>query len=253
MEAYFIIANIEGGSKKFKLNEGEYVIIGRSPNLSQVQLDDSQCSSKHCKITMNNNTVYVEDLDSKNGIYLNGVRVIKQTLYIGDKLKIGNNLMYIHEGKLGDLDRAHLTYEGGSSRKSRDLTLEVDTPNLIHRDLGPKGTSEPKLPGRNRDLSEHFNKNRNVSKTRMALFEILAFLIDMSISLILFILCIKLFAIIFSEEYESLAKNNSLLKIMISEEMGLYTFIICIVSIGFFTINRSRKKGSIGERILKVN
>lgn len=258
MEAYFIIAHIDGGSKKFKLCNGEFVIIGRSASYSQVQLTDPQCSSKHCKVSMANNRVYVEDLDSKNGIYLNGVRVIKQTFYIGDKLKVGNNVLYIHEGKLGPIDKEYLTYQGGGHRKSGDLTFEVDAPNFNSGEVGRKQirstpNNELKLAGRQRELPKNFESNRNISKTKKAMFDTLAFFIDLAISFMIFVVGIRSFAFIFTKEYEALALKNSLLKIMFSEEMGLYTLIVCIVSIGFFTLNRKRKSGSLGERILKIN
>lgn len=138
MEAYFIIAKAEGELKKFKLANGEFVIIGRSPESAQVVIDDDLCSSKHCKVTMLNNAVTIEDLNSKNGIFLNGIRIIKQNFYLCDKIKIGNHLLYIHEDKLGIIDRKLLTYPNSQEKRNFDLTLEIERPKTSNHIKGRK-------------------------------------------------------------------------------------------------------------------
>lgn len=259
MEAYFIVAHIEGGSKKFKLCEGEYVVIGRSGSGCQVVIDDPMCSGKHCKVSMAHNTIYVEDLNSKNGIFLNGVRIIKQNLYLGDKLKVGSNLIYILESKLSEKDKKLLTYHGEGLRKSGDLTFEVDTPNITNRNLGRQnrstegnGASVKHFQGRRR-VPVDFNPNQNISKSKMMFLDLIAFIIDLSLAMTLFILGVKSFAFFFSADYKLLAKQNSLLKIMFSKELGLYTGIVFLITVGLFFFNRRKLKGSIGERILKIN
>ncbi len=138
MEAYFIIANATGGLKKFKLSNGEFVIIGRSLEHAQVTIEDDLCSSKHCKITMVNNAVTIEDLNSKNGIFLNGVRIIKQNLYLSDKVKIGSHILYIHEDKLGIIDKKLLTYPKSQDKRNFELTLEIERPKFAKSVSGRK-------------------------------------------------------------------------------------------------------------------
>ena len=148
MEAYFIIANTEGGLKKFKLSNGEFVTIGRSKEQAQVVLDDNLCSSKHCKVTMVHNTVVVEDLNSKNGVFLNGIRILKQNLYVSDKVKIGNNILYIHAEKLDAIDKKLLTYPNEDKKRKFDLTLEIERPKTSNH-----------IHGRKKQSSKHFTKN----------------------------------------------------------------------------------------------
>lgn len=69
---------------KVGLNEGEVftfilekeMIIGRDPANSQMVFSkDELLSSRHCKISKLNDKIYLEDLNSTNGTYLNGVPV----------------------------------------------------------------------------------------------------------------------------------------------------------------------------------
>ena len=153
MEAYFIIANSTGGLKKFKLTNGEFVIIGRSKENAQVVIDDNLCSSKHCKVMMVHNAVIVEDLNSKNGIFLNGIRILKQNIYIPDKVKIGNNLLYIQSEKLGVIDTKLLTYPNEDKKRKFELTLEIERPKASNY-----------IQGRKKNTSAPVSKNINDSK-----------------------------------------------------------------------------------------
>lgn len=70
------------------------VTIGRHPSHAQVVLDRTDVSRSHARFYVRNNEVYVEDLNSTNGTFLNtrrlepGERYIVQT---GDYLKVGDH------------------------------------------------------------------------------------------------------------------------------------------------------------------
>jgi len=176
MEAYFIIANSDGGLKKFKLSNEEFIIIGRSPELAQVVLDDDLCSSKHCKVTMVHNAVTVEDLNSKNGVFLNGIRIIKQNLYISDKVKIGNNLLYIHAEKLGAIDTNLLTYQDSEEKRKFELTLEIEKPKLSNHIHGRKKNSSKAYTKTNDDL-ESFLSRINIKRSAIIVIIFLCLLV----------------------------------------------------------------------------
>lgn len=65
------------------------LIIGRDEECELV-LDDRQVSRKHSKIFHEDENFYIQDLDSKNGTYLNGkiIHEIKQ-LHEGDIINVG--------------------------------------------------------------------------------------------------------------------------------------------------------------------
>jgi Nif-specific regulatory protein len=65
--------------------------IGREP-LNQVSLLDAAVSRRHCVITRNAGQFKIQDLNSRNSTFVNGVPVTDRTLASGDEIKIGNSL-----------------------------------------------------------------------------------------------------------------------------------------------------------------
>ena len=74
--------------KEFPLNK-ERTTIGRKPH-NDIQLDDPTVSGQHAAILMLQNA-YVEDLNSTNGVLLNGKKVTRRQLNHGDIIKIGRH------------------------------------------------------------------------------------------------------------------------------------------------------------------
>jgi pSer/pThr/pTyr-binding forkhead associated (FHA) protein len=74
-------------NRVFELGEGE-VIIGRSPECG-LQLSSKNVSRKHARIAFHNDEYYIGDLGSKNGTYVNGIRVMKCALRKNDLIYLG--------------------------------------------------------------------------------------------------------------------------------------------------------------------
>ena len=74
--------------KEYPLNK-ERITIGRKPH-NDIQLDDPTVSGQHAAILMLQNA-YVEDLNSTNGVLLNGKKVTRRQLNHGDMIKIGRH------------------------------------------------------------------------------------------------------------------------------------------------------------------
>ncbi len=63
--------------------------IGRDEG-TDLRVDDPEVSRRHAKITVQDGTAWVDDLDSTNGTYVNGGRVVeRQRLFGGDRIQIG--------------------------------------------------------------------------------------------------------------------------------------------------------------------
>jgi len=70
----------------------EPAIIGRSSD--QIHLSDNSSSRRHAQIRPNNGQWILEDLNSSNGTFLNGQRVVSPTiLKHGDQIKVGSTLL----------------------------------------------------------------------------------------------------------------------------------------------------------------
>jgi pSer/pThr/pTyr-binding forkhead associated (FHA) protein len=62
--------------------------IGRRAGLD-IQLDDESVSYFHCQIDQINGTLWIRDLGSANGIFVNGFNVAQSHLMPGDRLTVG--------------------------------------------------------------------------------------------------------------------------------------------------------------------
>src|SRR5262249_9177311 len=65
------------------------LLLGRHPECD-VQIESRKISRKHCVIAQVNDYLVVRDLDSTNGIRINGVRVTEGRLAPGDELTVGS-------------------------------------------------------------------------------------------------------------------------------------------------------------------
>ncbi len=66
------------------------LLVGRHPECD-VQIDSRKISRRHCCIAQVHDYLVVRDLDSTNGIRINGVRVVEGRLLPGDELTLGNH------------------------------------------------------------------------------------------------------------------------------------------------------------------
>ncbi|MBN2195984.1 MAG: FHA domain-containing protein [Polyangiaceae bacterium] len=74
------------------LEAGE-TVIGRSPS-SDVVLPSNTASRQHARIVVNGDGVSIEDLNSRNGVFVNEVRITRvQRLAVRDRIRIGDAMM----------------------------------------------------------------------------------------------------------------------------------------------------------------
>ena len=68
--------------------EGEQMRIGRSPD-AHVFLDDVTVSRNHALLVRRRDGLYIDDLGSLNGTYVNRKRIESHKLVDGDELQVG--------------------------------------------------------------------------------------------------------------------------------------------------------------------
>jgi len=74
----------------------DQLTIGRNAS-NEIRLDGLQISNRHARLKETSNGIVVEDLNSTNGVYVNGARVTRQLLGPGDDIQIGAFLLRIDE------------------------------------------------------------------------------------------------------------------------------------------------------------
>ena len=85
------------GRRSFPLPEGEH-IVGREPNAS-IWLDSPRVSRRHARLVVRGERAVVEDLASKNGTFVQGVRIRGPvTVDPGDRIQVGPFALTFHVG-----------------------------------------------------------------------------------------------------------------------------------------------------------
>jgi diguanylate cyclase (GGDEF)-like protein len=84
---YFIVLAGSSLGRMFRI-EGDEVILGRATNAT-VRLEDDGISRNHAKVVMRGNELWIEDMGSQNGTFINGEKVSTQQLKDGDKIQVG--------------------------------------------------------------------------------------------------------------------------------------------------------------------
>lgn len=89
-----VVEPVEHRGRTFALNEE--VTVGRSPGCGVALPDDSFTSSLHARLWRQDGQVWVEDLGSTNGTYLNRRKLTAPArLSRGDRLQVGRTVMEV--------------------------------------------------------------------------------------------------------------------------------------------------------------
>ena len=78
---------------RIEVNRPE-VIIGRHSQ-AEVRLALPDISRRHCRVYLENQQWRVADLNSMNGVFVNGERMQEANLYDGDQLQLGSVVFHV--------------------------------------------------------------------------------------------------------------------------------------------------------------
>lgn len=116
----------DGTFQSFEFVGKKYISIGRWKN-NDVVIDDSTVSGHHAKIDYVDDLIYLYDLDSQNGSFVNKKRIISQLLKNGDVVNLGKSTIeYVYKELESKLDE----FESRRSPK----TEFIDTTKLVDDD-----------------------------------------------------------------------------------------------------------------------
>ena len=147
---------VEDGQKRYEipLREG-HTVIGRDTSCD-VTIQHGQMSRKHMLCVVQGQTVEVQDLGSKNGIYVGPTRISRMVIQPGTTLRIGDLRMTLFaepmEGALGQSAALPSTPQPPPATVT-DVEAEVDEPTpaddtFIPQPYSPAPTGSPQLVAR---------------------------------------------------------------------------------------------------------
>ena len=88
---HIILTDIHSMARTFQVPLERSVTVGRKQGMCDVILDyEKSVSSKHCEISVKDGKFYIKDLQSANGTYVNGSKVLADTeIFSGNVIKLG--------------------------------------------------------------------------------------------------------------------------------------------------------------------
>ncbi|MFY9226788.1 MAG: GGDEF domain-containing protein [Blastocatellia bacterium] len=131
---YFTVIEGTDFGRVFLLEKPE-MVLGRSDE-ADIQVDDEKVSRKHLKLCMVKNhkgesRAKVVDLNSKNGIFVNGIRTFEEDLRGGDKIKVGDTIL-----KFEIKDRLDVSYHDKLYQQAtRDPLTGLSNRNYFRNEL----------------------------------------------------------------------------------------------------------------------
>ncbi len=107
--------------RRFPLRDGAQV-MGRDP-AAELHLADEDVSRRHARLTVDAGGVLVEDLGSKNGVFVRGAPIEKATRLVhGDRLELGaSTLQLVHPSSRV----AEVLARGGEMTVTRTRTADA--------------------------------------------------------------------------------------------------------------------------------
>jgi hypothetical protein len=132
----FISGKYQGG--EFPVATEKQILIGRSSDLDMVLVED-MVSRKHARIAMQADQIWIEDLGSTNGTFVNGEKIKRARLKEGDRVLIGTSILKLIAGdapREGMDAKRELESVAQARRTSQQRTMsgsieEVPLPDLL--------------------------------------------------------------------------------------------------------------------------
>jgi hypothetical protein len=132
----FISGKYQGG--EFPVPSDRQILVGRSSDLDMVLVED-MVSRKHARITMQSDQIWIEDLGSTNGTFVNGEKIKRAHLKEGDRVLIGTSILKLIAGdapREGLDAKRELENVAQARRTSQQRTMsgsidEVPLPDLL--------------------------------------------------------------------------------------------------------------------------
>ncbi|MCM1540560.1 MAG: FHA domain-containing protein [Blautia sp.] len=88
-----LLVNIRDAVQTYQCSIADKVIVGRNSFFSNLVLEDDAVSEKHCEIELLNGKVYIKDLGSSNGTYVDGIQISANNVEVqsGAILRLGRH------------------------------------------------------------------------------------------------------------------------------------------------------------------
>ncbi|HBK00117.1 MAG TPA: FHA domain-containing protein [Delftia acidovorans] len=123
-----LVISIDGAVIKEVQLTKERTTLGRRP-YNDIVIDNLAVSGEHAVLSIVDGTVFIEDLRSTNGTYVNGQPILRQTLNHGDLLDIGKYKIRFVQQQVSASSRSALAAIAAAVEATRPAPLAEDLPS----------------------------------------------------------------------------------------------------------------------------
>jgi pSer/pThr/pTyr-binding forkhead associated (FHA) protein len=149
----FISGKYRGG--EFVLPTDKPVIIGRAADVDMVLIED-MVSRNHSRIAFDGTAFVIEDLGSTNGTFVNGERVTKRALAVGDRVLVGTSILELRrQGSSASGARPMPASTAPTNRPRTDASAPLPVANATIPQQAAKAESKPSAPAAAPDAAPH--------------------------------------------------------------------------------------------------
>lgn len=239
----------KGSSKEQTITLGQMIAVGRSSKCD-FQVEDEKISGRHCRFYLKKDRLEVTDLDSKNGTYLNGIRIESSEVFVGDEIRIGDTIVTLQDGNFDQEALDVLTFPGPlKDRMSYELKIDFTGARIQNQQANKNLSVIPKVNldashAKEIDLRKRAKSKLKVSKQEIrARHKFAAFLSSLLDAFVMFVIMCLPLLLMNKFVPGTMSKNQKLISILILE----------VASVGiFFMSNFKIAKFTIGERLFGI-
>ena len=220
--------------------------VGRT-HRSDLATDDPMMSAVHCRFILKPDRLELFDMESKNGVYLNGIRVERSEIFINDTIKVGNCSINLEPGKMDPNSTNILTFPGPFKERV-DHELKIDYSN------NPKLRDETGTHALKQNMRKKFLKaapaNKAEVKGQHKGKAALALTIDIAVLLVIAtFIPVKILQWMATQPKIKLGSVVLLNSDINQHKVMIFLGLVVLVGLIFTLINFRKKGFSIGETL----
>jgi pSer/pThr/pTyr-binding forkhead associated (FHA) protein len=231
------------------LNLAQSMVFGRAGNVDFI-VEDNKMSGKHCRLLLKEDRLEIFDLTSKNGTYLNGIRIDQSEIFIGDEVRIGDTFITLLASKLEPEVIEVLTFPGPFKERMQ-YELKADFTGAREKNL-EWNKNHP--DDKSAVFSNHEVELRKKAKTRIRLskdeirsksplLSTLSFVIDLTLLLTMILLPVYFMNRIAHSGFMGISPAH------FSSSKIVYISIMELMVIGLYLASQKYLKYTVGEKI----
>jgi pSer/pThr/pTyr-binding forkhead associated (FHA) protein len=213
-------------------------------------IEDGKMSGKHCRMLLKEDRLEIFDLSSKNGTYLNGIRIDQSEVFIGDELRMGDTFVTLLASKLEPVVIDILTFPGPfKERMQYELKADFTGAREKNQEWNKKHPEDKSTVFSSQEVEvrkkakTRIRLSKDEIRSKSPLLSSLSFVIDLTILLAMILLPVYLINRFSQHGFLGISGVH------FASGKIAYISVLEIVVIGIYLASQKYMKYTIGERI----